>query len=135
MLNMSTPSKREPTFEELYAELERLPNGVTGQILVAGVLTTMGRPASPHEHTLAHCERALGRFDQRFDGRGWWIRQELEVRFPGDRLAVPDLAGWRSDKYPALPDENPLPPSRDDRRSWQLRATRTSSGCRRSTRR
>ncbi len=108
MLNMSTPPKRKPTFEELYREIERLPNGITGQILVAGVLTTMSRPGSPHEHTLAHCERALDRFDRKFDGTEWWIRQEFEVRFPGDRLAVPDLAGWRADKHPDLPDDNPL---------------------------
>jgi hypothetical protein len=108
MLTMSTAAKRTPTFEELYREIERLPQGITGQILVAGVLTTMSRPGSPHEHTLAHCERALDRFDRKFDGNGWWIRQEFEVRFPGDRLAVPDLAGWRSDRYPELPDDNPL---------------------------
>ena len=108
MMTMSTSSKRMLTFEELYEQIERLPIGVTGQILVAGVLTTMSRPGSPHEHTLAHCERALDGFDRKFGGEGWWIRQEFEVRFPGDRLAVPDLAGWRSDKWPELPDDNPL---------------------------
>ena len=50
----------------------------------------------------------LDPFDQRLDGHGWWIRQEFEVRFPGDRLAVPDLAGWRADLHPELPDDNPL---------------------------
>jgi Uma2 family endonuclease len=108
MLTMSTAAKRTPTFEELYRQIERLPQGITGQILVAGVLTTMSRPGSPHEHTLAHCGRALDRFDRKFDGVGWWIRQEFEVRFPGDRLAVPDLSGWRSDEHPELPDDNPL---------------------------
>jgi Uma2 family endonuclease len=105
---MASPLKRVPTFDELYREIERLPPGITGQILVAGVLTTMSRPGSPHEHTLAHCGRALDRFDRKFGGHGWWIRQEFEVRFPGDRLAVPDLAGWRSDEHPELPDDNPL---------------------------
>jgi len=28
--------------------------------------------------------------------------------FHGERLAVPDLAGWRADQYPELPDDNPL---------------------------
>jgi hypothetical protein len=32
----------------------------------------------------------------------------FEVRFPGDRLAVPDLAGWRADLNPELRDGNPL---------------------------
>ena len=105
---MSVPTKRAPTptFEEVYRQIEKLPNGITGQILVAGVLTTMSRPGSHHEHTLAHCGRALDRFDRKFGGVGWWIRQEFEVRFPGERLAVPDLAGWRADEYPELPDDN-----------------------------
>ena len=105
---MSASPKRVPTFEELYREIERLPEGITGQILVAGVLSTMSRAGSLHDHTLAHCERALDCFDRRFGGEEWWIRQEFEVRFPGDRLAVPDLAGWRADEHPELPDDNPL---------------------------
>jgi Uma2 family endonuclease len=40
-------------------------------------------------------------------GTGWWIEIEAEVRFPS-RLAVPDLAGWRVERVPELPDENPL---------------------------
>jgi Uma2 family endonuclease len=108
MITMSTPPRRIPAFDELYQQIARLPNGITGQILVAGVLTTMSRPGAPHEHTLGHCGRALDRLDRKFGGEGWWIRQEFEVRFPGDRLAVPDLAGWRSDRHPELPDDNPL---------------------------
>ncbi len=108
MLIVSSPAKRTPTFDELYREIERLPQGITGQILVAGVLSTMPRPGAPHEHTHAYCERALDRVDRRFGGHDWWIRQEFEVRFPGDRLAVPDLAGWRADRHPELPDDNPL---------------------------
>jgi Uma2 family endonuclease len=105
----STPApKRVPTFDELYRQIEKLREGITGQILVPGVLTTMSRPGAPHEHTLAFCERALGPFDRRFGGHGWWLRQEFEVRLPGDRLAVPDLAGWRVDRHPELPDDNPL---------------------------
>lgn len=108
MLTMSAPSKRTPTFEELYEQIERLPQRLTGQILVAGVLTTMSRPGVPHDHTLANLGRALDRIDRRVGGHGWWIRQDFEVRFPGDRLAVPDLSGWRDDRYPELPDDNPI---------------------------
>ena len=107
MLTMSA-AKRTPTFDELYLEIERLPPRLTGQILTPGVLTTMSRPGASHDHTLANCVHALGPFDQRVGGHGWWIRQEFEVRFPGDRLAVLDLTGWRADQYPELPDDNPL---------------------------
>jgi hypothetical protein len=34
------------TFEELYAEIERLPEGMTGEILEEGVVRVMSRPAS-----------------------------------------------------------------------------------------
>jgi Uma2 family endonuclease len=105
---MSAAAKRAPTFEELYREIERLPQGITGQILVAGVLTTMSRPGAPHDLALAHCEHALHALDRRFGNPGWWLRHEFEVRFPGDRLAVPDLSGWRADAHPELPDDNPL---------------------------
>jgi len=108
MLTMSSAPKRKPTFEELYREIERLPEGITGQILVAGVLSTMSRPGSAHDRTLAHCEHAVHDLDRRFGDRPWWFRQEYEVRFPGDRLAVPDLAGWRASKYPELSDDNPI---------------------------
>ncbi len=101
-------AKRVPTFDELYRQIEKLREGITGQILIPGVLTTMSRPGAPHEHTLAFCGRALDPFDLKFGGHGWWLRQEFEVRFPGDRLAVPDLAGWRADLHPELPDDNPL---------------------------
>ena len=107
-MTMSSAARRTPTFDDLYAEIERLPPGVTGQILVPGVLTTMSRPGAQHEHTLTRCSRALDPFNLTMDGHGWWIRQEFEVRFPGDRLAVPDLAGWRADLHTELPDDNPL---------------------------
>ena len=108
MLTVPMTPNRVPSFDELYREIERLPPGVTGQILVPGVLTTMSRPGAAHEHSLARCRRSLETFDAGLGGHGWWIRQEFEVRFPGDRLAVPDLAGWRADEYPELPDDNPL---------------------------
>jgi Uma2 family endonuclease len=108
MLTMSSAAKRAPTFDELYREIERLPQGITGQILTPGVLTTMSRPGAAHHLALRNCEHALGHFDQHVGGHGWWIRVEFEVRFPGDRLAVPDLAGWRADVHPELPDDNPL---------------------------
>jgi hypothetical protein len=63
MLTMSSAAKRVPTFEELYREIEHLPPGITGQILIPGVLATMSRPGAAHDHTLARCSRALDPFD------------------------------------------------------------------------
>ena len=107
MLTVPSVPRRVPAFDELYREIQRLPGHVTGQILVPGVVSTMSRPGAAHHNVLALCGRALEGFDELLGGHGWWIRKEFEVRF-GDRLAVPDLAGWRADEHPELPDDNPL---------------------------
>jgi hypothetical protein len=97
MLDMSGAAKRVSTFDEVYAQIARLPEGVTGEILAPGVLSTMSRPGLPHAHAADMAADALRRHgDPRFGGRGWWIHEEVEARLPGDMLAVPDLCGWRS---------------------------------------
>jgi Uma2 family endonuclease len=109
MLDMTGGENRVPTFEELYAEIDRLPEGITGEILVPGVLTTMPRPAPAHQYALQRIEYdLLRRFDPKTAGRGWWILPEVAVRLPGGRLAVPDLTGWRVERVPRMPQENPI---------------------------
>lgn len=105
---MTEPGRRIPTFDELYAQIERLPEGMTGEILEPGVLRTMSRPRLAPRRAAQQCFRSLGDADEASGGRGWWLEQEAEIRFPGPRLAVPDLAGWRVERVPELPDENPL---------------------------
>ena len=105
---MVRPARQPPTFEELYQQIQALPEGVTGQILVPGVLSTMSRPARPHRYAAKKCDGALRGIDRNWGGTGWWIEIEAEIRFPNGRLAVPDLAGWRVERVPELPDENPL---------------------------
>jgi len=105
---MRNAAARAPSFEELYAAIERLPAGTTGEILEPGVLRTMGRPGKGHRRAAQRCLASLAGKNANLDGTGWWIEVEAEVRFPGDRLAVPDLAGWRVDRVPDLPDENPI---------------------------
>jgi Uma2 family endonuclease len=105
---MSQSARRKPTFEELYREIELLPNGVTGQILEAGVLTTMSRPGVGHSLAQRGVDETLRGSDVRRGGKGWWILDEMEVRFPGERLAVPDLLGFRIERVPVLPRDNPM---------------------------
>jgi Uma2 family endonuclease len=98
----------EPSFEELYRQIEALPEGVTGQILVPGTLHTMSRPGGRHQRALRRGYDVLGGSDRGRDGTGWWIDIEREIRFPRRRLAVPDLAGWRVENVPEFPDDNPI---------------------------
>jgi Uma2 family endonuclease len=92
----------------LYEQLMALPEHVTGEIL-NGELYAMPRPAG--RHGLA--ERGLsGNLINPFDfGRGgpggWWIIQEPEVHFIRDvEVAVPDLAGWRRERMPSVPEDH-----------------------------
>jgi Uma2 family endonuclease len=105
---MSTPPRAVPSFEELYRQIEALPQGVTGQILKPGALTTMSRPGAAHERAQRLATDWLRDFDAERGGKGWWIRVEYELRFPGDLLLVPDLSGWHVERCPTLPRENPL---------------------------
>jgi Uma2 family endonuclease len=107
MMSMPIEPSR-PSFDELYTRIRAMPEHVTAQILEPGVITTMGRPGVPHDAAHKLCEHALSPFDKRLGGRGWWIHRELEIRFPGDLLLVPDLAGWRIDRVPEMPHENPI---------------------------
>lgn len=77
-------------------------------ILEPGELTVMPRPHPRHQRAMKGLLRALGACDVDGGGTGWWILSEVEVRLPDDRLVVPDLLGYRVERVPELPDENPL---------------------------
>ncbi|HLM73043.1 MAG TPA: Uma2 family endonuclease [Polyangiaceae bacterium] len=105
---MGQPAPALPTFEELYEQIRALPEHLTGEILEPGVLRTMSRPGKRHRRAAMACMHHLSRFNANIGGSGWWIEVEAEVLFPGPRLVVPDLCGFRVERVPELPDENPL---------------------------
>ena len=99
---------RKKSFDELYREIQQLPEGSRGEILRPGELhITMGRPGRRHRRAAQAMYTALGGIDENVGGTGWWIEIEPEVRF-GERLIDPDLACWRIDRVAELPDENPI---------------------------
>lgn len=71
-----------PTFEELYEQIRALPENLTGEILMPGVLHTMSRPGKAHRRAAKLCAQSLGRFDEdqggKAGGKGWWIEIEAE---------------------------------------------------------
>ncbi|HEX3482664.1 MAG TPA: Uma2 family endonuclease [Kofleriaceae bacterium] len=105
---MADPAHQVRTFEQLYDEILRLPEGLTGEILEDGVLRVMSRPGKRHRRAALACLDALSGVNANLRGTGWWIEVEAEIRLLQERLAVPDLAGWRVERVPDLPDENPL---------------------------
>ncbi len=91
----------------LYESLEALPEGVTGEIL-NGQLYTQSRPSGPHGHVAFRIDRSIGgSYGDGIGGPGgWWIYPEPEVHFVRDtEVAVPDLAGWRRERMPYLPED------------------------------
>ena len=97
---MGPPRERRAT----YADLVALPEHVVGEI-IAGELVVSPRPAPRHAQASAIL---TGDLTQPFGrGRGgpggWWILDEPELHLGGDVL-VPDLAGWRRERLPALPE-------------------------------
>ena len=73
--------------------------------IVDGTLHTHPRPAVLHARASSSLGvRIGGPFDHDAEGPGgWWILDEPELHL-GDDILVPDLAGWRRERMPELPD-------------------------------
>lgn len=87
-----------------YVDLERLPGHVVGEIL-HGVLYAHPRPAARHARASTALGEELGPPFNRGRGGpgGWVILDEPELHLGAD-VVVPDLAGWRRERMPELPD-------------------------------
>ncbi len=100
---MATPSKiiRPATYQDLLA----LPENLVGEIL-AGELHASPRPRGPHAVAMSSLGGELVPtygFGRGGPG-GWWIIVEPELHLGGN-VMVPDLAGWRRERMPAVPKE------------------------------
>jgi Uma2 family endonuclease len=97
------PLRRRATYDDL----REVPERFVAEI-IDGDLYASPRPASPH----ALASSAIGSdLFGRFNGPpgsdpgpgGWWILDEPELHLGSDVL-VPDVAGWRRERMPVLPD-------------------------------
>src|SRR5579859_2366340 len=88
----------------LYDELVALPENVIGEI-IGGQLVTQARPAIPHAYAATNLSAELnGPFHRGRGGPGGWILlYEPELHLRADVL-VPDLAGWRIERMPEVPE-------------------------------
>jgi Uma2 family endonuclease len=76
--------------------------------IIDGELFASPRPASPHAFASSMMGAALiGAFGGPSGGvgepGGWWILDEPELHLGPDVL-VPDIAGWRHERMPAVPN-------------------------------
>jgi len=97
---MADPARRRATYEELLA----VPGHLVAEI-VNGELVTSPRPAPRQARAASSLGGELhGPFDRGRNGPGGWIiLDEPELHLHGDVLG-PDLAGWRRERMPELPE-------------------------------
>jgi len=97
---MSTPVERPATYEDLC----QVPAHLVAQI-IHGQLITLPRPAPRHALATSSLGGALFQLMSTGSGGpgGWWILDEPELHLGADVL-VPDLAGWRRERMPTLPE-------------------------------
>ena len=86
-----------------YDQILALPEHLVGEI-VDDVLYVSPRPASPHAFaSMGIGSELFGPFQRGRGGPGgWWLLTEPELHF-GRQVVVPDLAGWRHERMPAVP--------------------------------
>ena len=91
------------------ADLEALPPELKGEI-IDGELYVSPRPRGPH----ANVEGAI--VDEvrppyhrgRGGPGGWWILPEPGIEAPGSPEFSPDVAGWRRERMPDIPVDQPI---------------------------
>ena len=96
----SGPARRRATYQALVG----VPEHLVAEI-IDGELVTSPRPAAPHARAASTLSGELyNPFDRGKVGPGGWlILYEPELHLHGSVL-VPDLAGWRRERMPEMPD-------------------------------
>jgi Uma2 family endonuclease len=93
--------------DELLRELDALPASQTGEV-IDGAMYVMGRPGQGHQVSAGEVWGTL-----RYGGPGgrggpWVLYQEVSVRFATNEEVVPDVAGWRRERFTSHFEENPI---------------------------
>lgn len=87
-----------------YADIEALPANMVGEI-VHGVLHAHPRPSPRHVRASSALGAELsGPFDFGRGGPGGWLILDEPELHLGPHVLVPDIAGWRRERLPRLPD-------------------------------
>ena len=104
-MSTTKPSPRAPTL----ADLDALPPGIVGEI-INGVLYTMTKPLARHQRTMTGIGSSVGEpFDMGRGGPGgWWIVTGPGIELPNTPEISPDVAGWRRERMPELPGDEPI---------------------------
>jgi Uma2 family endonuclease len=101
---MATTALRDRR-QALYDEYCAVPSHQRAEI-IDGTLYVMPRPAPRHANATSVLGGELNGAFQRGRGGpgGWWILFEPELRLVALEPMAPDLAGWRVERMPTLPE-------------------------------
>jgi Uma2 family endonuclease len=95
-------ARRRATYQDVLGA----PQHMVAEV-VDGELYTSPRPRSPHAFAGSAINQDLGPFSRRPGSPagpgGWWILYEPELHL-GEDILVPDLAGWKHERLPRVPD-------------------------------
>ena len=72
--------------------------------LVGGEIVRRPMTRAAHARTQSRASRQLGPFDDPQGSGGWWILTEASVAYEAHECPSHDLAGWRRDRLPKLPE-------------------------------
>ena len=99
---MAEPARKIAT----YADIEAAPEHLIAEI-IDGELVTQPRPTPRHNAAAGNTFLELsGPFQKGRGGPGGWVfLMETEVKF-GDDILVPDVAGWRIERFAGYPETN-----------------------------
>ena len=93
----------------LYDQLLALPENQVGEIIGGQLYVQQNRPAGLQIAAAGAISSILGLPFHRGQAGpgGWWILPEPEIHFVRDtEIVVPDLAGWRRERMPAIPRDH-----------------------------
>ncbi len=100
---MTEPAKRRAVYEDLFD----VPENMIGEI-INGELVATPRPSRKHASTASRLGYEIGppyEFARGGGPGGWIIIYEPEISFDEDIL-VPDLAGWKKERFPTEEPHN-----------------------------
>ena len=95
---------KRPARKATYRDVLDAPAHMVAEI-VDGVLHLQRRPPTLAALAKTALSGEIGSafFKGRTGPGGWWIVNEPELHF-GEDIVVPDIAGWRRDRMPTVPD-------------------------------
>lgn len=89
-----------------YEDLTRVPDTMVAE-LIDGEVYAWPRPSGPHTNAASVLGMIIGSaFQLGTTGPGgWWIQDEPELHL-SEHVLVPDLAGWRRERMPQIPEDH-----------------------------